>query len=36
VASGVEFAPGHKDPGRVVRFIRAVREAEARLLTESC
>jgi phosphoribosylanthranilate isomerase len=36
VASGVEFAPGQKDPDRVVRFIRAVREGEARLLAESC
>ena len=27
VASGVESAPGRKDPDKVARFVRAVREA---------
>lgn len=31
VASGVESAPGLKDPDRVVRFVRAARAAAARL-----
>ncbi len=31
VASGVEFAPGKKDVDRVEAFVKAVREAEARL-----
>jgi phosphoribosylanthranilate isomerase len=31
VASGVESAPGRKDPAKVERFVRAVRDAAARL-----
>jgi phosphoribosylanthranilate isomerase len=31
VASGVESAPGKKDPDKVARFVRAVRDAELRL-----
>jgi phosphoribosylanthranilate isomerase len=31
VASGVESAPGVKDPDRVARFVRAARDAAARL-----
>lgn len=34
VASGVEFAPGRKDPDRVARFVAAVRSAAARLPPE--
>lgn len=33
VASGVESAPGKKDPDKVARFVRAVRDAELRLPT---
>lgn len=32
VSAGVEFAPGKKDPDKVRRFVRAVREAEAAAL----
>ena len=31
VASGVESAPGVKDPSKLRRFFEAVREADARL-----
>jgi phosphoribosylanthranilate isomerase len=31
VSSGVERAPGEKDPGRIRAFIRAARDAEAPL-----
>ena len=33
VASGVESAPGKKDPDKVARFIKSVRDAELRLPT---
>lgn len=35
VASGVESAPGVKDPGKLRRFFEAVREADARLSSPS-
>jgi len=35
VASGVEHAPGRKDPARVAAFIRAAREAAATLSMQS-
>ncbi|MDE2304350.1 MAG: phosphoribosylanthranilate isomerase [Gammaproteobacteria bacterium] len=35
VSSGVEESPGVKDPQKILQFVRAVREAAARLETDS-